>query len=344
MSPLQDELSYSPTEAFAAVSALFSERAKANEPLSQHGTFGVGGQADVWVSVKSEDELRRLVTLAWERRIPLLLVGNGTNVLYADAGARGIVARMEITDVALQPRDEAHAILRVGAGASLPALVKKLSALGWAGLEWGAGVPGTVGGAIVSNAGAHEQCVADSIVSARTLLAPGAPGGEPDRVATRELSAEQLALGYRQSRFRSARTVTFDDEGRPHAAARSLIEPAEIITEATFLLRRDDPSAIQERAKSYLDHRKRTQPPQKSAGSVFKNPEPRKAGKLIEDAGLKPYRIGGAEISARHANFIINAGGATAADIVALIALARKTVRQRYGVELELEVEPRGDW
>lgn len=342
--PGQDETPYSPEAAFAAVSAIFGARAKAMEPLSQHGTFGVGGPADVWVSVVSEEELARLVTLAWERRIPLLLVGNGTNSLYADAGARGIVARVAIEHVELQPRDEAHVVLRAGAGVSLPALVKKLASLGWAGLEWAAGVPGTVGGAIVSNAGAHEACVADTVLSARTLLAPGALGGTPDRPHVRELSGADLALGYRTSRFRSGRLVTFDDEGRPHAPARALIEPAEIIVEATFLLKRDDPAAIRARAQSYLDHRKRTQPPQKSAGSVFKNPEPQKSGRLIEDAGLKPYRIGGAEISAKHANFIINAGGASAADIATLIALARRTVRERFGVELELEVEPRGDW
>jgi UDP-N-acetylmuramate dehydrogenase len=342
--PGQDEMPYSPEAAFAAVSVLFGARAKAMEPLSQHGTFGVGGPADVWVSVATEEELARLVTLAWERRYPLLLVGNGTNTLYADAGARGIVARVAIERVELQPRDEAHAVLRAGAGVSLPALVKRLAPLGWAGLEWAAGVPGTVGGAIVSNAGAHAACVADTVLSVRTLLAPGAQDGAPDRAQAREFSGEDLALGYRTSRFRSGRLVTFDDEGRPHAPARALIEPAEIIVEATFLLKRDDPTSIAARARSYLDHRKRTQPPQKSAGSVFKNPEPQKSGRLIEEVGLKPYRIGGAEISTRHANFIINAGGATAADIAALIALARRTVRERFAVELELEVEPRGDW
>ncbi len=338
------ETPYSPEATFAMARALFGNRAKAMEPLSQHGTFGVGGLADVWVSVETEDELARLVTLAWENHIPLLLVGNGTNILYADAGARGIVARVAIEHVELQPRDEAHALLRVGAGVNLPALVKKLAPLGWAGLEWAAGVPGTVGGAIVSNAGAHGACVSDTIVSARTLLAPGATGGAPGQPVTRELSGAELALGYRTSRFRSGRLMTFDDEGRPHAPPRAQIEPAEIIIEATFLLKRDDPASINARAKSYLEHRKRTQPPQKSAGSVFKNPEPQKSGKLIQDAGLKPYRIGGAEISARHANFIINAGGASAADVAALIALARRTVRERFGVELELEVEPRGDW
>ncbi len=339
--PVQDENSHIAEAAFAATSSLFGSRAKAMEPLSQHGTFGVGGPADVWVSVESEDELARLVTLAWENHFPLLLVGNGTNTLYADAGARGIVARVAIEHIELQPRDEAHVILRVGAGVSLPTLVKKLTPLGWAGLEWAAGVPGTVGGAIVSNAGAHGACVADTIISVRTLQAPG---NTREQALVRDLSGDELALGYRTSRFRSGRLVTFDDTGRPHASPRAQIEPAEIIVEARFLLKRDDPCNIAARAKSYLDHRKRTQPPQKSAGSVFKNPEPQKSGKLIQDAGLKPYRIGGAEISAKHANFIINTGGATAADVAALIALARRSVRERFGVELELEVEPRGDW
>ena len=234
-------------------------------------------------------------------------------------------------------------MLRVGAGVSLPALVKKLTPLGWAGLEWAAGVPGTVGGAIVSNAGAHKNCVADTIFSARTLLAPGAPGGAPDQVCMRDFQSRI----WRWAIVRAAFAPGAGDLRRRRAPACA----ATRLDRASGNYRRSDvssqarrPASIRGRAKWNLDHRKETQPPQKSAGSVFKNPEPQKSGKLIQDAGLRPYRIGGAEISEKHANFIINAGGATAADVAALIALARRTVRERFGVELELEVEPRGDW
>jgi UDP-N-acetylmuramate dehydrogenase len=308
----------------------------------------VGGPADAWVSIVEEDALERLATLAAAHDWPLMLVGNGTNVLYADAGAHGIVARMLLTQWSLEPleplEDAARVRLRAGAGVSLPKLVNELAAQGWAGLEWAAGVPGTIGGAVVSNAGAHGVCVADTLESARILFAPGAAEGKPQQAVIRELAARELGLTYRHSRFRADRRVTFDDEGHPQAAPRALIEPPEMIMGATFILRRDEPAAILERVARYKQHRKDTQPPQPSAGSVFKNPEGDHAGRLIESVGLKGTRIGRAEISPRHANFIVNTGHASAADVVALIALARRTVRERCGVELELEVELRGDW
>jgi UDP-N-acetylmuramate dehydrogenase len=320
---------------------------RADEPLARHGTFGVGGPAEAWVSIQAEDALAQLATLAWRHGWPLMLVGNGTNVLYADAGARGVVARMALTEWALEPLDDddARVRLRAGAGVNLPKLVNDLAAQGWAGLEWAAGVPGTVGGAVVSNAGAHGACVADTLEMARILFTPDTPPDAPgDTAGIRELPASALGLTYRHSRFRADRRVTFDDEGRPQAAPRALIEPPEMIVGASFLLRRDDPQAILRRVAYYKQHRKDTQPPQPSAGSVFKNPDGDHAGRLIESVGLKGTRIGRAEISPRHANFIVNTGGASASDVVALIALARRTVRERCGVELELEVELRGDW
>jgi UDP-N-acetylmuramate dehydrogenase len=329
----------------AFVRQAFGKLARADEPLARHGTFGVGGPADAWVSIVEEDALERLATLAAAHAWPLMLVGNGTNVLYADAGARGIVARMLLTQWSLEPLEHAQRVrLRAGAGVSLPKLVNELAAQGWAGLEWAAGVPGTIGGAVVSNAGAHGACVADTLESARILFAPGAAEGKPDRAVIRELAAHDLGLTYRHSRFRADRRVTFDDAGHPQAAARALIEPPEMITGATFILRRDEPAEILGRVARYKQHRKDTQPPQPSAGSVFKNPEGDHAGRLIESVRLKGTRIGRAEISPRHANFIVNTGHASAADVVALIALARRTVRERCGVELELEVELRGDW
>lgn len=331
-------------EMLAYLREVFGRLARANEPLARHGTFGVGGPADAWVSVESEAALERLATIAWQHGWPLMLVGNGTNVLYSDAGARGVVARMALTEWTLEPLDDGRTRLRAGAGVSLPRLVNDLAAKGLAGLEWAAGVPGTVGGAVVSNAGAHGACVSDTLESARILFTPDAPEGEPGRVVIRDLPASALGLTYRHSRFRADRRIQFDDDGRPQAAPRALIEPAEMIVGATFLLRRDDPEAIQKRVAYYKQHRKDTQPPQQSAGSVFKNPDGDHAGRLIESVGLKGTRIGQAEISPKHANFIVNIGGARAADVVALIALARRTVRERCGVELELEVELRGDW
>ena len=332
----------------AILRAELGERAiRADEPLARHGTFGVGGPAEVWVTIAREEDLARLVTLAAAQGWPLMLVGNGTNILYADAGARGVVARMADAFWRLEATDRADANgqpltrLIAGAGVSLPRLVNDLAERGLSGLEWGAGVPGTVGGGVVSNAGAHGACIGDTLESVRLLTPPAQPG---DEASFRSLPADALDLRFRHSRFRAARRTIFDDDGRPTAAPRAPIEPPEMIVGATFLLWPDEPARIQARVAEYKRHRKETQPPQPSAGSVFINPPGDSAGRLIEAAGLKGSRVGRAQISPRHANFIVNTGGALAADVVGLIALARRTVRERLGVELELEVELRGDW
>ncbi|HEY7091940.1 MAG TPA: UDP-N-acetylmuramate dehydrogenase [Ktedonobacterales bacterium] len=321
--------------------AIFGARLHPDEPLSRHGTFGVGGPADAWVSVAREEELVALVNLASERGWPLMLVGNGTNALFSDAGARGVVARMQIDTSTLEELLDGRVRLTTGGGVNLPKLINDLAGKGLAGLEWGAGVPGTIGGGIVSNAGAHGACIADTLESARVLVVPSTPG---ERAIIHDLPADECGLGYRRSRFRAEREMRFDEQSRPIPASRGQFEPPEMIVGGSFLLTRDDSSAIRARVAAYRQHRKDTQPPQPSAGSVFKNPPGDHSGRLVEAAGLKGAIHGGAQISPKHANFIVNNGGATAADILALIALARRTVLERFGVALELEVELRGEW
>jgi UDP-N-acetylmuramate dehydrogenase len=325
----------------AELRAIVGARLRPNEALARHGTFGVGGPADAWASVAREEELLALVDLASEHGWPLMLVGNGTNALFSDSGARGVVARMQIDRYTLAEQPDGRVRLMAGAGVSLPKLINDLAGKGLAGLEWGAGVPGTIGGGIVSNAGAHGACIADTLESARILAAPNAPG---ERASVRDLPAHECGLGYRRSRFRAEREMSFDEQSYPIPAPRGQFEPMEMIVGGRFLLTRDDPAAISARVAAYRQHRKDTQPPQPSAGSVFKNPSGDHAGRLVEAAGLKGAIHGGAQISPKHANFIVNNGGATAADILALIALARRTVLERFGVALELEVELRGDW
>jgi UDP-N-acetylmuramate dehydrogenase len=155
---------------------------------------------------------------------------------------------------------------------------------------------------------------------------------------------DELDLSYRHSRFRSERRVWFDEKGYPIVAPGGLIEPAEIIVQVGVRLHRDDPEKLRSLIEKYKQHRKMTQPPQQSAGSVFKNPPGDFAGRLIEQVGLKGRIHGKAQISERHANFIVNQGGARAADVVALIVEARNRVLEQFGVELELEVELRGEW
>jgi UDP-N-acetylmuramate dehydrogenase len=160
----------------------------------------------------------------------------------------------------------------------------------------------------------------------------------------RRYTHDEIDLGYRRSRFRTGREIQFDRRGYPIVPARGLIEPAEIIIRLGVQLHRMDPAQLKALIASYKQHRKQTQPSQKSAGSIFKNPPGDYAGRLIEQAGMKGMTHGKAQISERHANFIVNLGGASAADVVALIVAARERVREQFGINLELEVELRGEW
>lgn len=319
----------------------YQGRVRRNEPLSRHGTFGVGGPADVWVTLETPDELLDLVGRCMANEWPLLLVGNGTNVLYADAGARGIVARIALNEYAIQGRGESEALLVAGAGVSWPRLLNELAPLGWGGLEFGPGIPGTLGGGVISNAGAHFGNLGEVLEWVEVVdTRPGAAKSPVVRKYTRD----ELDLRYRHSRFRSQRRIFFNDEGQPVVTPSELIEPAEIITRLGVRLHRADPRELRAKIEEFKQHRKQTQPPQQSAGSVFKNPEGDYAARLIEQAGLKGKEHGRARISERHANFIVNAGGASAADVVALIVEARQRVKELFKVELELEVELRGAW
>jgi len=319
----------------------WGSRVRLHEPLARHGTFAVGGAAEVWYTATTEEDVLAAVPVVHHAQQPLMFVGNGTNVLYADAGASGMVMKVDITNWQLTAIDETVGTchLVVGAGVSLPKLVNELAPLGWSGMEWGAGVPGTIGGAIVSNAGCHGFSTSDNLLAARVLTVQ-----DPMRPSVHSVPASELELAYRHSRFRAGRHVHFGVDGRPAVPPRQMIDPVEIVTGGIFLLQKKETSAIRERIVAYKQHRKDTQPPQPSAGSVFKNPTGDHAGRLIEAAGLKGHEIGRAAISAKHANFIVNLGGATAEDIVQLIALAHQTVQQRFGIDLDLELEPRGDW
>ncbi len=329
--------------AYTELHSLLGERVRRNEPLARHCTFGVGGPADIWVSVTTREDLLSTVTVCAERRWPLLITGNGTNVLYADEGVRGVVARVALNSYRIEEQGEDTALLVAGAGVSWPRLLNELAALGWGGLEFGPGIPGTLGGGVISNAGAHGGDLGEVLAWIEVLDASKA---EREAVAPEFIRYEHndIGLSYRHSRFRAQRRVQFDEQGYPIAAPRRLIEPAEIIVQLGISIHRQDQQMLRSVIEEHKQHRKRTQPPQQSAGSVFKNPEGDHAGRLIEAAGMKGMSHGGARISERHANFIVNVGGASAADIAALIQLAHTRVREQFGVDLELEVELRGEW
>ncbi len=305
----------------------FRERVRLNEPMARHCTFGVGGPADVWVSIDTSRELVDLVRMCIEEQWPLLLVGNGTNVLFADAGVRGIVARIVLDHYTIEDQGDNTALLVAEAGVSWPRLLNELAPQGWGGLEFGPGIPGTLGGGVISNAGG-------ALTTHDGISVP----------LTRRYLHDEIDLGYRHSRFRENRRINFDAQGYPIVPPRGLIEPSEIILQLGIRLRKENPEKLHATIEEYKKHRKMTQPTQKSAGSVFKNPPGDYAGRLIDQAGLKGKTHGKAQISQRHANFFVNLGRASAADIVALIIEARNRVHEQFGVDLELEVELRGEW
>ena len=329
--------------AYTELHSHFGERVRCNELLARHCTFGVGGPADLWVSLETREELFGLVAMCAERRWPLLFTGNGTNVLYADEGVRGVVARVALNRFVIEEHGDDTALLKAGAGISWPRMINELVALGWGGLEFGPGIPGTLGGGVVSNAGVHGHDLGHTLQWVEAVDASQCE----ERAVTPQVKLyqhEELDLAYRHSRFRAQRRVQFDAQGYPLAASRRLIEPSEIITQVGVHLHRQDSLILRTIVEEHKQYRKRTQPPQQSAGSVFKNPPGDYAGRLIEVAGLKGMTYGKAQISERHANFIVNLGGASAADVATLIKEARNRVREKFGVNLELEVEPRGEW
>jgi UDP-N-acetylmuramate dehydrogenase len=329
---------------YIELQARFRKRLRRNELLLRHCTFGVGGPADFFVTIETREELMSVVRLCADRLWPLLLVGNGTNTVYADAGVRGIVARIALNGYSIEDQGGGTALLLAEAGVSWPRLLNELAPLGWGGLEFGPGIPGTLGGGVISNDGAHNSNMGEVLEWIEVLDARSSSEDQYSIPLVRRYLHDELDLSYRHSRFRELRRVEFDEQGNPKPVARGLIEPAEIIMLLGIRLHHEEPQKLRKSIEEYKQHRKRTQPVQKSAGSVFKNPAGDYAGRLIEQVGMKGVTHGKAQISERHANFIVNLGGASAADVVALIKEARNRVREKFGVDLELEVELRGEW
>ncbi len=294
-----------------------------DEPLARFTTMRVGGSADLFAVAHNLFELRALAKFARARGIPLFILGRGSNLVIADAGVRGLVvqARAEASRV---EGDRYHA----DAGVAMARAATETQKAGLAGLEFGLAIPGTVGGAVWANAGAHESDIAHVLASASVLLADG---------SERELPVAELGFAYRHSRFKAA-TRAGTGSAPPGA-------PAEIVLSATFQLRPAPADEIRARLDDIRHWRQAHQPlgiP--SAGSVFRNPPGDSAGRLIDALGLKGYRIGGAVVSEKHANFIVNDRKGTAADVRRLAEHVRAEVRARQGIELEFEVEFVGDW
>jgi UDP-N-acetylmuramate dehydrogenase len=286
-----------------------------DEPLARFTTMRVGGPADLFATVHNAFELRALVRFARTRGLRHLILGRGSDLVIADAGVRGLV---------IQVRAEGSRIdgtrYTAEAGIQMARAATETQAAGLTGLEFGLAIPGTLGGAVWANAGAHDAEVSDVFESARLLAADGSEAIVP---------ASDLAFGYRDSRLK-------------HAPPGG---PGELVIEATFALSSAEPTTIKGRLDEIRRWRQAHQPiGLPSAGSVFRNPAGDSAGRLIEAAGLKGYRIGGAVVSEKHANFIVNDQKGSATDVRRVAEHVRAEVAARQGVDLDFEIEFVGDW
>jgi UDP-N-acetylmuramate--L-alanine ligase/UDP-N-acetylenolpyruvoylglucosamine reductase len=283
-----------------------------DEPLSRHTTFGVGGPADIFVVAEDEDQLARVAIVCRSHDAPVFILGSGSNILVADGGIRGVVIDNRAKGVrGPEPDGQGGLVFRVESGASFAGVSRKLAREGYAGLEWASGIPGTLGGAVVYNAGAYGGCLGDVLRSIRIVNGTG---------AAKDVPAEDLELVYRGSVFTRGQYQH------------------RVVLAAEFTLWPGDAEALRERVRDLDTRRLKAQPRGRNAGSIFKNPPEHPAWRLIDEVGLRGHRIGDAMISDKHCNFFINAGQARAADVKALIDLARARVRDRFGIELELEV------
>lgn len=298
---------------------VFGEQFVLNEPMARHTSARVGGAAEMFVTVNNATELQMAVELAYAQNIPYFILGGGSNILVADEGISGLVIMNRARNVSFR-HTGTGVVCTAESGMNLSSLARQCIAKGLGGLEWAVNVPGTVGGAVVGNSGAHGGDMNGTLQAAMVW--------EPGRGA-RIYSNEEMNYRYRNS-------ILKQEQGK--------LLPRRVVLSAELLLKPEAVEVLTARADGFTAHRKQTQPGGASVGSMFKNPEHYYAGYLIEAAGLKGFHYGGAMISEKHANFFINEEGATAEDVRGLIAEAWNAVREQFGVELELEVELVGDW
>lgn len=283
-----------------------------NEPLARHTQYGIGGPADFFLTLHDPARLSELLPRCSQTGVPFTVLGAGSNTLVLDGGIRGLVVRM--ADRQLRVLDDAR--IELSAGYMLPRAALDLARKGLAGMEFGIGVPGTAGASVRGNAGAFGTEIKDVMIDCDSI----APDGTRHTTSTAD-----CGFAYRHSRFKA------DLLGHVVVAAR-------------FVVHRDDPAAVRARTDEIQAQRKASQPYGiRSLGSVFKNPPGDYAGRLIEAAGLRGTRHGGAQIAEKHANFIVNASRASAADVLALAELAHDTVLRTFGVDLEREIVVLGE-
>jgi UDP-N-acetylmuramate dehydrogenase len=305
-----------------ALETAFGSRLQKHVLLARYSAARLGGPADALLEARSSQELVQITSLCWQNRIPFFILGGGSNVLISEAGVRGLVVLNKARQVRFDEQASPPTVW-AESGMNFGVLARQAAQRGLTGLEWAAGIPGTVGGAVVGNAGAHGGDMAGNLLLAEILHRTKTNHGEAYQQQT--WTPERLEFTYRNSFLKR----------QPDDA---------IVLAALLRLEHSSVEEVQKRLDEYIAHRRRTQPPGASMGSMFKNPTGDYAGRLIEAAGLKGYRIGDAQISPLHANFFINLGQASSQDVFDLIQLARQIVSEKFSVNLELEVELVGEW
>ena len=299
----------------AELREVFGDRLRENVDLSRYSAAQIGGPATAFLIADKVDELVEYATILWRKGLRFQVIGGGTNLLFSDKGISDVVILNRAKNYDLLV-DDSPFYVRADSGINFGALARQTASRGFSGLEWAAGIPGTVGGAVFGNAGAHGSDMMSSLIMAEILHR---------KTGREKWPVDKMKYEYRSSCLKR--------------------QPGDVvILSAELRLRKSSRESAQELIDEYSEYRHRTQPPGASMGSMFKNPPGDYAGRLIEAAGLKGSSIGGAQISPKHANFFVNTGSATAGDVYRLIELARTMVYEKFGVKLELEIELCGDW
>lgn len=294
-------------------SKLNKENLYYNEPMAKHTSFKIGGPADVFIKVDNIEELKEILKLSKENKIPLTIIGNGSNILVTDKGIRGITAKLNLKDIKIKNENNKQ-IIKVDAGVPVGLLAQKLLKEKITGFEELSGIPGTIGGAVIMNAGAHGKELKDILKKVTAMDYNG---------NIHEFTNEECLFSYRNSRFQKEKYI---------------------ILQATLELEKGNSTEIKEKMDEYMQFRKEKQPIEyPNAGSTFKRGEDFVTAKLIDEAGLKGYKVGGAQVSEKHAGFIVNVDNATAKDVIELTDYIKEKIEEKFGKKINLEIQIIGE-
>ena len=294
-------------------SKLNKENLYYDEPMAKHTSFKIGGPADVFIKVDNIEELKETLDLSKQNQIPLTIIGNGSNLLVTDKGIRGITAKLNLKDIEIKNENNKQ-IIKVDAGVPVGLLAQKLLKEEITGFEELSGIPGTIGGAVIMNAGAHGKELKDILKKVTAIDYNG---------NMREFTNEECQFSYRNSRFQKEKYI---------------------ILQATLELEKGNAKEIKEKMDEYMQFRKEKQPIEyPNAGSTFKRGEDFVTAKLIDEAGLKGYKVGGAQVSKKHAGFIVNVDNATAKDVIELTDYIKEKIEEKFGKKINLEIQIIGE-